>query len=45
MQKVTSYFTKETITDKDKHTAAEEGFFAFHTNITVPFDLWIVHPQ
>jgi hypothetical protein len=30
-QKVTSYFTKETITDGDKHIAAEEGFFGFHT--------------
>jgi hypothetical protein len=29
--KVTSYFTKETITDECKHTAAEEGLFAFHT--------------
>jgi hypothetical protein len=30
-QKVTSYFTKETITDEDKHIATEEGLFAFHT--------------
>jgi hypothetical protein len=30
-KKVTSYFTKETITDECKHTAAEEGLFAFHT--------------
>jgi hypothetical protein len=30
-QKVTSYFTKETITDEDKHTEAEEGLFGFHT--------------
>jgi hypothetical protein len=30
-QKVTSYFTKKTIADEDKHIAAEEGFFAFHT--------------
>jgi hypothetical protein len=29
-QKVTSYFTKETITDEDKHIAAE-GLLAFHT--------------
>jgi hypothetical protein len=29
-KKVTSYFTKETITDECKHTAAEEGPFAFH---------------
>jgi hypothetical protein len=33
-QKVTSYFTKETLTDEDKHIAAEEGLFA-----------WNVHPQ
>jgi hypothetical protein len=30
-KKATSYFTKETITDECKHTAAEEGLFAFHT--------------
>jgi hypothetical protein len=30
-KKVMSYFTKEIITDKCKHTAAEEGLFAFHT--------------
>jgi hypothetical protein len=30
-QKVTSNFTKETITDGNKHIAAEEGLFAFHT--------------
>jgi hypothetical protein len=30
-KKVTSYFTKETLTGKCKHTAAEEGLFAFHT--------------
>jgi hypothetical protein len=30
-QKVTSYFTKETITDEDKHIAAKGGLFAFHT--------------
>jgi hypothetical protein len=30
-QKVTSYFSKETVTGKDKHIATEEGFFAFHT--------------
>jgi hypothetical protein len=30
-KKVTSYFTKETIADQCKHTAAEEGLFAFHT--------------
>jgi hypothetical protein len=30
-QKVTSYFTQETITDEDKHIAAEDGLFAFHT--------------
>jgi hypothetical protein len=30
-QKVTSYFTKETITNEDKHIAAEKGLFAFHT--------------
>jgi hypothetical protein len=29
-KKLTSYFTKETITDECKHTAAE-GLFAFHT--------------
>jgi hypothetical protein len=29
-KKVTSYFTKETITNEYKHTAAE-GLFAFHT--------------
>jgi hypothetical protein len=28
---VTSYFTKETITDERKHIAAKEGLFAFHT--------------
>jgi predicted Mrr-cat superfamily restriction endonuclease len=31
VRKVTSYFTKETITDESKHIAAEEGLFAFHT--------------
>jgi hypothetical protein len=30
-KKVTSYFMKEPITNKCKHTAAEEGLFAFHT--------------
>jgi hypothetical protein len=30
-KKVTSYFTKETITDECKHIAAEEGQFALHT--------------
>jgi hypothetical protein len=30
-QKITSYFTKETITDEDKPIPAEEGLFAFHT--------------
>jgi hypothetical protein len=30
-KKVTSYFTKETITDECKHIAAQEGLFAFHT--------------
>jgi hypothetical protein len=30
-KKVMSYFTKETITDKCKHTADEEGLFVFHT--------------
>jgi hypothetical protein len=30
-QKVTSYFTKETITDEDRHIAAGGGLFAFHT--------------
>jgi hypothetical protein len=30
-KKVTSYFTKETITNEFKHTAAKEGRFAFHT--------------
>jgi hypothetical protein len=30
-KKVTSYFTKENITDECKHMAAEEGLFAFHT--------------
>jgi 2-oxoglutarate dehydrogenase complex dehydrogenase (E1) component-like enzyme len=30
-KKITSYFTKETITDERKHIAAEEGLFAFHT--------------
>jgi hypothetical protein len=30
-KKVMSYFTKETVTDECKHTAAEEGLFAFHT--------------
>jgi hypothetical protein len=29
-KKVTSYFTKETITGECKHTAAEEGLFAVH---------------
>jgi hypothetical protein len=29
--KVMSYFTKETITNDCKHTAGEEGLFAFHT--------------
>jgi hypothetical protein len=42
VKKVTSYFTKETVTDECKHIAAEEGLFAFHT---IPFDPWIVHPQ
>jgi hypothetical protein len=28
---VTSYSTKETVTDECKHIAAEEGLFAFHT--------------
>jgi hypothetical protein len=31
VKKVTSYFTKETMTDECKHIAAEEGLFAFHT--------------
>jgi hypothetical protein len=30
-KKVTSYFTKETITGDGKRMAAEEGLFAFHT--------------
>jgi hypothetical protein len=30
-KKVTSYFTKETITDECKHIAAKGGLFAFHT--------------
>jgi hypothetical protein len=30
-KKVTSHFTKETITDECKHIAANEGLFAFHT--------------
>jgi hypothetical protein len=30
-KKVTSYFTKETVTDECKHIAAEAGLFAFHT--------------
>jgi hypothetical protein len=30
-KKVTSYFTKETITDECKHIAATEGLFAIHT--------------
>jgi hypothetical protein len=30
-KKVTSHFTEETITDECKHTAAEEGQFAFRT--------------
>jgi hypothetical protein len=30
-KKVTSYFTKEIITDECKHIATEEGLFAFHT--------------
>jgi hypothetical protein len=30
-KKVTSYCTKETITDECKHIAAEEGLFAFYT--------------
>jgi hypothetical protein len=29
-KEVTSYFTKETITDERKHIAAKEGLFAFH---------------
>jgi hypothetical protein len=29
-EEATSYFTKETITDKCKYIAAEEGLFAFH---------------
>jgi hypothetical protein len=35
-KKVTSYFTKESITDECKHIAAEEGLFSFHT-IKQPF--------
>jgi hypothetical protein len=35
-KKVMSYFTKETITDECKHTAAKEGMFAFQPNRT-PF--------
>jgi hypothetical protein len=31
VKKVTSYFTKETITDECKHTAADERLSAFHT--------------
>jgi hypothetical protein len=31
VEKVTSYFTKETVTDECRHIAAEEGMFAFHT--------------
>jgi hypothetical protein len=31
IKKVTSYFTKETITDECKHIAAEEGMLEFHT--------------
>jgi hypothetical protein len=39
-QKVTSYFTKDTITDEDKHIAAEGGLSAStQLNITIPFDL------
>jgi hypothetical protein len=30
-KKITSYFTKETITDECKHIADGEGLFAFHT--------------
>jgi hypothetical protein len=30
-KKVTSYFTKETLTNECKHTGAKEGLFAFHT--------------
>jgi 2-oxoglutarate dehydrogenase complex dehydrogenase (E1) component-like enzyme len=30
-KKVTSYFTKETVTDECKHITDEEGLFAFHT--------------
>jgi hypothetical protein len=30
-KKVTSYFTKETVTDECKHIAAEEGLSAYHT--------------
>jgi hypothetical protein len=30
-KKVTSYFSKETITDKCKHFAAKEALFALHT--------------
>jgi hypothetical protein len=30
-KKVTSYFTKETISNECKHIAAKEGMFAFHT--------------
>jgi hypothetical protein len=36
-KKVTSYFTKVTVTDQCKHTAAEEGLFAFQTIKTQPF--------
>jgi hypothetical protein len=35
-KKVTSYFTKETITDECKHIAAEKELFAFRT-IKQPF--------
>jgi hypothetical protein len=35
-KKVTSYFTKETVTDECKHTAAEEGLCIPH-NKTQPF--------
>jgi hypothetical protein len=30
-QILTSYFTKETLTDEDKHIAAEKGLFSLHT--------------
>jgi hypothetical protein len=42
-KRVASYFTKETITDKFKHIAAEEGQSALHT--TIPFDVWTVLTQ